>query len=263
LKRLGLDELGQASPHLARLAGHGFVDAYQGSGGVFVVYTTGSQVFVYTMRDTPTPVDVEDLGWSTQFAVPCARALAAGDIIPVDAEGVLRISEEDSDRAYDQDEGDPPLEPHALLERWFGQLPWGVTGDALDLSVRISGIWDEEKTTLTLLLGEEFAPFRSLCYRFPNGTLESVNTEAAFEGGWSVMEQLEAALCRHFPSAELFEIDGDVWSAGASRSRLEGQARAQLKFYGDVPGARVLCAAVAYHSAGSQWYRLVVMGLPP
>jgi hypothetical protein len=263
-RRLTLEELRQASPHLAHVAGQGFIDAYQGAGGVFVAYTSGSLVFLYTMRPDPTPVEIEDLRWSSEFAIPCARALAACAITPVDSGGTLFVAEEDSDWASEQEANlVERAEPEGLLERWFAQLPWGARGNELDLVLRAQGIWDEQNTNLLLMLGREFRPFDKLNYRFPNGVLSSVDTEASFAGEWSVMEWLEGELRRHFPRAEFFDGNGQRWSAASCRPALEGQSGQRVTLVASLTGVTLLGAATAFQREGRQWYGAVLLAKPP
>ena len=152
-RRLSLEQLARVCPQLARFTGYRFLDAYEGAAGVFVVYTTGAQIFLSTMRDGPTAVEVADRPrWTSEFAMPCARALAAGAIQAGDANGRLEVSEEDSDWAWDADSKCPVPPPGGLLQRWLRDLPWGKTGDELDSTIQLAGLWDEGKTTLTLLL---------------------------------------------------------------------------------------------------------------
>jgi hypothetical protein len=116
-------ELAAASPTLARIAGHGFVDAFDGPGGTFIVYTSGTFLYVCTLTgDGPTMVEVRDLhGWNSDFAVPAARALAAGAIATTPGPGCLEIDEGDCDDAYDSYEAPPPT---GLLERRFLGIDW-------------------------------------------------------------------------------------------------------------------------------------------
>lgn len=264
-KKLTQDELATVSPHLARIAERGLIDAYTGPGGTFIVYGSGTQIYVCTMRDTPMMVEVCDLhGWSgIDFAVPSARALAAGAIACVDANnGALEISEGDCDRAWESYRAPPPT---GLLQRRLTNLPWGVAPDDLDIALRISGYWNEDKTSLLLLLKDDLAPFKKLEYRFTDGRLTAVNARSWLDGDWKAMESLEAGLRRHLPDAVPYEMDTDVpWSAAGSRARLEGQDRVTVRIQFAIEGMRMLGAATALRGDGRpQTYALAVVALPP
>lgn len=207
------------------------------------------------------PLDLSDLhGWSLDFAVPAAYALAAGAIKATDGgNGCLEISETDSDRAYESHRAEPPT---GLLQSKFRSAQWGVRPDGLDAALRIHGLWDDDKTTLTLLLGHDFAPFERLYYRFNDGTLTTVDT-GAFARDWQGVERFEAALRRHLPDAKVFEDDGTPWTAAGSRERLEGRASAQVNLAFDLSGTRLLGALFAKRENAPKIYHLVIMAKPP
>jgi hypothetical protein len=262
-RRLTEAELAAASPTLARIASHGFVDAFDGPGGTFVVYTSGSMLYVLTLTgDGPTMVEVADLhGWNSDFAVPVACALAAGAIATTPGPGCLEIDEFDSDRAYDSYKPPPP---EGLVQRRLLGITWGVTTETLDPALRITGYWNEAKTELMLILGSELSPFKRMDYRFTNGTLSSVEIAAWSEGDWSVMEQFEVAMRRHLPNAKAYELEsGAPWTATTSRSRLEGVRGVELKLRFDLAGANLTGAAVSYQKDGKQNYRLYITAFPP
>ena len=267
-RQLGEAALGSSSPALARIAGAGFIDAYEGPGGTFLVYASGTQVYLCTLRDDrPTMVEVRDLpGWSSDFAVPCARALAAGAIAATYDRGTLEISEKDSDRAYDSHRADahraPP--PEGLLQRRLLGVTWGVSTEALDFALRINGYWNDAKTELMLLLGRELLPFKRMDYHFADGRLASVHVDAWSQGDWRVMESFEAGLRQQLPGAAPYELDGHApWSAASSRSRLEGKERAEVKLGFELDGAKLFGSAIAYQKDAAQFYRVVVVAFPP
>jgi hypothetical protein len=208
--------------------------------------------------DGPTMIDVSDLpGWSSDDAVATAHALAAGAIAasPEERNGCLEISETDADRAYDAHRAPPP---EGLLQRRFRSIAWGATPDT-----RLHGLWDDGKTTLTLLLGRELAPFDRLYHRFQDGELATVDVRAMWRGDWKVVESFEAALRRHLPDAVVTEDDGTPWTAAGSRSRLEGRDGAKIMLDFALAGTRLLGCVRAFHEAGKQVYHLLVMAKPP
>jgi hypothetical protein len=273
-RRLTEEELARVSPILARLVGSDFVDAYDGPGGTFVVYARAlsSQYFVSTIHgDGPTMIAVSDLpGWTDTFAIAAAHALAAGAIAASaeERDGCLEISESDSDRAYDAHRAASRAShaitpPTGLLQRRFRSVQWGVTQDGLDFDLLLHGLWNEDKTTLTLLLGRELHPFDRLYHRFEDGKLVTVDVRAIWRGDWRVVEAFEAGMRRHLPDAAVTESDGTPWTAAGSRSRLEGGADVRIALHFDLAGARLLGQVRAFQEDGEQCYHLLIMAKSP
>jgi hypothetical protein len=264
-ERLSLQQLEQHNLDLAQRCGAGFVDAYRGPGGLYVVYTSGAFAYMLAQRAHPTPVSIKDLGWSTEFAVSTARGLASGLISATLEDDALYVSEEDSDRAWaaanKKAQSDEP--GSGLLERWLRAMPWGQPADALDLQVRAAGIWNKENTELVLPLEESFEPFRRLTYSFKAGKLDSVHTRVDVPGAWKVMEWLDRKLARHFPNVTWRLDDGTQWSLADARPRLEGQAGAKVQLRADLGGSLLVAVPIASQLEGKQYYCLAIICFAP
>jgi uncharacterized protein (TIGR00369 family) len=128
---LSRSQLQIAVPKLAEMAKDGFIAAYEGPGGTYVVYSPrvaagmtigGKPVHLATYISQPTMIVVPGKRWEEGDANACAQALAMQDLDAVRDGTVLVLKQEDVDRVCGRATPQPQTDDPSSLQPPISKL---------------------------------------------------------------------------------------------------------------------------------------------